>query len=81
MLPITEKGMKLIGSTKTQFDITERLVDEAVKGNHQLQHPTNKGWRTKIFRYLAKIFRLETAYKISIWDRIVRNSLRKLTKK
>lgn len=81
LLPITEKGMKLIGSTKTQFDITERLVDEAVKGNHQLQHPTNKGWRTKIFRYLAKIFRLETAYKISIWDRIVRNSLRKLTKK
>lgn len=81
LLPITEKGMKLIDSTKTQFDITERIVDEAVKGNHQLQHPINKCWRTKMFRYLAKSLRLETAYKISVWDRIVRHSLSKFTKK
>jgi F420H2-dehydrogenase, beta subunit len=81
LLPITDKGVDLIDATKTKLYIIERIVDEAVKGNHQLQHPINKGWRTKMFRYLAKSLRLETAYSISIWDRIVRNSLRKLTKK
>lgn len=81
LLPVSEKGKCLIQATSQRFNLVERTVNEAVKGNHQLQHPTNKGWRTKIFRYLAKILRLETAYKISIWDRIVRNSLRKLTKK
>ena len=81
LLPITDKGVDLIDATKTKLYIKERIVDEAVKGNHQLQYPINKGWRTKMFRYLAKSLRLETAYKISIWDRIVRNSLRKLTKK
>lgn len=81
LLPVSEKGVCLIQATSQRFNLVERTVNEAVKGNHQLQHPTSKGRRTKIFRYLAKILRLETAYRISIWDRIVRNSLRKLTKK
>lgn len=63
LLPITDKGVDLIDATKTKLYIIERIVDEAVKGNHQLQHPINKGWRTKMFRYLAKSLRLETAYK------------------
>ena len=81
LLPVSEKGKCLIQATSQRFNLVERTVNEAVKGNHQLQHPTNKGRRTKMFRYLAKSLRLETAYKISIWDRTVRNSLRKLTKK
>lgn len=81
LLPVSEKGKCLIQATSQRFNLVERTVNEAVNGNHQLQHPTSKGRRTKIFRYLAKILRLETAYRISIWDRIVRNSLKKLTKK
>lgn len=81
LLPVSEKGKCLIQATSQRFNLVERTVNEAVKGNHQLQHPTNKGRRTKMFRYLAKSLRLETAYKISVWDRIVRHSLSKFTKK
>lgn len=78
LLPITEKGMSLVKATMTSFYCVERDVDEAIKGNHQLQYPSSKGWRVKLFRHLANFIRIETAYKISIFDRIVRRSLSKM---
>lgn len=81
LLPVSEKGKCLIQATSQRFNLVERTVNEAVKGNHQLRQPSYKGWRTKVFRCLAKFIRIQTAYKITVFDRIVRHSLSKLTKR
>lgn len=81
LLPISETGKNLILATARRFSFVERTVDEAIKGNHQLHQPLTKNWRIKLFRCLAQFISLQTAYRMTIFDRIVRLSLSKITKR
>lgn len=50
LLPITEKGQKLIEECKQEMILEERPVQEAINGNSQLMKPTVKHKRYKSFQ-------------------------------
>ena len=56
LLPITEKGQKLIEECRPKMILEERQAEEAINGNSQLRKPTEKHKKYKIFqnKYLKK---------------------------
>lgn len=80
ILPISEKGEKLIEAVKNSFYIYERSVTEAVKGNDQLKHPKRKSLRIKIFQCIYGRIGINAAYKLCICDKIPIFYLKKAVK-
>lgn len=71
ILPITEKGDKIVSTIRQEMEIFERPISEAINGNSQLRHPSilskqgrkfrkffNKGYSLKKALYLAFSFSL-----------------------
>lgn len=56
LLPVTEKGYKLIEKCRQQMVLEERPVEEAINGNMQLRKPVDKTKKNKRFqnKYLKK---------------------------
>lgn len=77
VLPITQKGMKVIEDIKTGINLYERPVDEAIEGNAQLQAPVELNWRRRLFRKLFS-FMGYYSYDITILDRYARFRLGQL---
>ncbi len=57
----TEKGDKLIQELKTQIFLEERTIEEAQKGNEQLNHPSHKNVNTQFFKELYRKYGFEIA--------------------
>lgn len=68
ILPVTEKGLELV--KKSELELHERPVDEAVKGNAQLRTPKTKTGRIKLFRVIYKIVGIKRAYLLCEMDNI-----------
>ena len=66
MLPLTEKGNKLINATKLEMHTYERNAQEAIDGNTQLQCPMKGTLSRRIFNALYPMFPFDTAVMCSI---------------
>lgn len=71
VLPITEKGIWMLGIIQDRLNIYERPVDEAIEGNAQLQSPVQMDWRKRLFRILYPAVG-RYAYDIATIDRCMR---------
>lgn len=69
VLPCTPNGEEMIAQISDLINLYERPVDEAIKGNHQLQHPTPKGIDVNLFNRLRKYIGVETAFVVSFFLR------------
>ena len=54
ILPITNKGIKLIESVKNDIEIEERQVIEAINGNDQLRKHVTKNKKVDKFKKIYK---------------------------
>lgn len=68
VLPLTEKGLELLH--KSPIELTERSVEEAVRGNSQLRHPSRLNRRALLFRALGRIIGYTAAYRIIESDKV-----------
>lgn len=80
LLPTSDKGMELIEGIRTEFNLFERTVDEAVMGNDQLRHPKEANFRVQIFKKIFPIIGVGNAYRLCVIDKIARRKLRLLIK-
>ena len=78
LLPCTDKGMQLIEQTKEFFHYFERPVEEAIKGNSQLQHPVRKTKRSRIFHALYHIFSFDISVAASMADQGIKSLFKKV---
>lgn len=62
----TGKGYELIQKMKSQIFIEERTIEEAQKGNAQLNYPSHKNPNTQIFRELYEKYGFEEAIEKSL---------------
>lgn len=76
ILPVSDKGSDMISSIKAQMYITERPVEEAIEGNKQLQHPTKRNIRIKVYELLSPYFGIKMSFKLTNLDQPLRNILR-----
>ena len=76
ILPITPKGGELLKSISSQLNIYERPLEEAIKGNSQLQSPSLAGKRIKFFQMLYPLFGLEKSYKLTHIDNYFKKFLK-----
>ena len=79
LLPITEKGEKIIEEVKTAFNIFERPLDEAIEGNSQLNAPVKYTRRKSLFRMLFNVIGYK-AYKLCWIDIILKLKVKSLLK-
>lgn len=68
-------GNSLLGTVKNEITFYERPLSEAKIGNKQLNHPTKKTLRSRIFRYLYPQLGLYKAIVISIPEIYVKNKI------
>lgn len=80
LLPTTEKGMVLIDGIRSEFNLFERSVDEAVNGNEQLRNPKKKNFRIKVFRKILPLFGIDKSYRLCMFDKIIKRNLRIIIK-
>lgn len=80
LLPTTEKGMVLIDGIRSEFNLFERSVDEAVNGNEQLRNPKKKTFRIKVFRKILPLLGIDKSYRLCMFDRIIKRKLRIIIK-
>lgn len=71
VLPCTDKGKEIISNISGIINLYPRSVKEAIKGNHQLQHPTLKGSDVYLFSFLRKILGISYAFQVSFFMRRV----------
>lgn len=69
ILPCTDKGLAMVNAVGALMDLYERPVEEAIAGNHQLQHPTVRGLDVYLFYHLSKVAGLRLAFDISFFLR------------
>lgn len=79
MLPVTDKGKRLVEMVSCDMKIEGRSVEEAVNGNSQLRCPTRNSFRGRILRQLyAHGLSFGTAARISLLDKKLRDIYRKI---
>lgn len=71
ILPCTSKGEELLNKVSDLINLYPRPVEEAINGNHQLQHPTKKGVDVRLFNFLRRIVGVSLAFQISFFIRRV----------
>lgn len=80
ILPVTERGMKMLEEIASMTNIYERPVEEAVAGNKQLRHPSVKNNRIVFFRKCFHVFGCQLYYWLNV-DKIAKDRLRRIIKK
>lgn len=68
LLPASNKGMELVSDVEPALHITERSVDEAVRGNTQLRRPSIQGRRSRLFELLYPVLPFDVAMNIVVAD-------------
>ena len=64
LLPITSKGIQLIEKIKTNINIYERPIQEAINGNSQLRSPSRRTVRHYLFNLLYYLLGFDTTLSI-----------------
>lgn len=80
MLINTEKGDKVKEKVKNKLYAYKRPVEEAIKGNSQLQKPTRLTTRGKIFRLIYPYCGLNTSFNIAALDKVILSYIKKSIK-
>lgn len=80
LLPTTNKGMELIEGIKSEFNLFERTVEEAVNGNDQLRRPKETDFRIRLFKKISPFVGIENAYRFCMIDKITRRKIGKIIK-
>ncbi len=80
LLPATEKGMELIDGIRSEFNLFERTVDEAVNNNDQLRHPKEANFRIRLFKKILPTVGVYNAYKLCMMDKMARRKVGKIVK-
>lgn len=80
LLPTTKKGMELIEEIKSEFNLFERTVEEAVKGNDQLRHPKEADFRIRLFKKISPFIGIGNAYRFCMIDKITRRKIGRIIK-
>lgn len=70
ILPSTERGRKIVENLSSMMNIYERTVEEAAKGNTQLNRPMPLGRRRKYFRRLFPVIG-SIAYYLVVIDKMI----------
>lgn len=81
VLPMTEKGQKLVDAVKDKINIYQRTPEEAIMGNDQLRHPKHMDKRIEIFQRFATLGNIAVLYPLLNLDKIVKYKLRKHLRK
>ena len=71
----TDKGRYLMEGSKDKLIIIERPIEEALKGNMQLQRPMKKTWRTHVFSKLYPKLGFSWSVRFAIPDVVLKNLL------
>lgn len=66
LLPLTVKGHELLRGIQDEFNLYQRNVDEAIKGNSQLRHSVKKTRIITLFSYLHPIIGISNAYHLCV---------------
>lgn len=80
MLINTEKGNKIKEKVKNKLYAYKRPVEEAIKGNSQLQKPTRLTTRGKIFRLIYPYCGLNASFNIAASDKVILSYIKKSIK-
>ena len=77
----SEKGNILLCSINGQAKLLKRDSVEVKKGNKQLNHPSRKSIRTRLFKTFIKVFGFKTAVKLSLPEIALKSFITGLRKK
>ena len=80
VLPISKKGHSIVKHISDNLNIYERPLEEAISGNKQLQYPSRKKTRIKLFRKLFPVIGFKS-YDAVCFDRIIRYTLKTIISK
>lgn len=69
----TEKGENILHAVKPHVEMLSRSIEEAMVGNHQLNHPMSRTWRNKVFTFFYPKIGFKMAAIISMPDIYVKN--------
>ncbi len=78
LLPCTKKGMNFINSLNNSLFLFERGIKEPEEGNDQLRNPKRKTIRIRIFRYLSRLFSLESSFRLANIDHPIKKHIKKI---
>lgn len=78
LLPCNEKGLRLIKTVAGALVLYERQVQEAVSGNPQLQHPTLRTRRCRIFNIFWPLLPFNLAVWLCLSDQLIAAVKRKI---
>lgn len=81
VLPISDKGKRLINELSDAVYIFERSIKEAVDGNDQLRAPKRSNWRIKVFRNMQSLWHFPQMYWLVMFDKIIIYNLSKLKRR
>lgn len=81
MLINTEKGYYIKEQIKEKLFIFNRPIEEAIKGNAQLQNPTKLTLRGKIFRLIYPYCGLDNSFNIAALDKVIISRLKRIIKR
>ena len=56
----------------------ERGIKEPEEGNDQLRNPKRKTIRIRIFRYLSRLFSLESSFRLANIDHLIKKHIKKI---
>ena len=80
MLINTEKGNYIKEQIKEKLFIYSRPIEEAIKGNAQLQNPIRLTLRGKIFRLIYPYCGLDTSFNIAALDKVIISRIKRVVK-
>lgn len=81
ILPNTEQGARIKSEIEKYMHLAERPVEEAIEGNKQLQQPTTRTLKIKVYEFLSKYIGNNIAFRITNFDMPLRIFLRPYLKK
>lgn len=68
VLPLTDKGLKLLATIRDEAVFYERPVQEAIAGNYPLRVSAKRTWRYRLFTTLYKALPFDLAVTITLLD-------------
>jgi len=77
----TDKGAAFYTSMQANVHSHQQPIEDAIAGNAQLNAPTRRTKRTRCFRFLARYYSFETAFRITWMDRVLKSRMKYYIKK
>ena len=71
ILPTTKKGLYLVEVVRKNIELYPRTIEEAIKGNAQLQRPTRMNKRIRFYRRIQRFVSWPSLYRWINIDRVI----------